>query len=731
MNGVHTGKNLLKLNDGTYTYAAGNLSVVISNGIASIIGTMGASGGRTTRLSNVFLLKAGDYFISPRGSDYSPYVRVFINKASDNTSLGYNSGSKITIAEDVEVYVGFSFAENGVYNVTDFAPMIEVGSSVSSYEPFSAETKKWSFPPFGKNLLNDAGQGTGTIWYYYNDGILLEKDKAYTFSCGNRGSGSISFYGIDHTTQLSYAYIDNSSASVTFTPTEDMRVCPKIYQVGLTPSDVINPQLEQSSTATAYEPYQSMFSGQVNALTGEVESNNKFLVLTSANASLITRTNANKYRVSQAGTGAKISGADYAGVICNVCKPETGTTNDDRCFIRSDGIIQLNFTNSYNSVSEMLADVGDIQLCYEMEDPISIDMDSVDWQSKKGDNNLYCDTGDTTCEYYKDGYGYTSVTVNRTGKNLTSHTTDFTSTANVNVQQLIFGIDLKGGITYTASCKQSVSVSTSDRNTLGVRPQGGTITWENTTSNFNPTNLRHTLTFTPSTSGRYEIIFWANKPTISATYNEWQLEIGSSASAYVPYETPVTKTAKLHKVIYGGEVDVIKGTAKPKNLISPPEYTANTPTLCLDLGEDKTFDSVTLSFLATNTVVNSNVAAIVDYRKNDGTHQYRTLANFKNENGVAFAAQTPNSGRFRNSYISVSGITFRYVYIYYEYNTYSFISTDSMSEWQLELGSSASDYVPHFEPFTFTPISMETVEGTNVLYANEGDSTVTYRRSAE
>ena len=108
----------------------------------------------------------------------------------------------------------------------------------------------------GKNLLDSStGTGTGTIWFYYDNGFLLRKGVTYVFSCGNRGSGSISFYGIDHTTQLAYSYIDNSSASVTFTPTEDMYVCPRVYQVGLTPETVVEPQLEVGSSQTTFEAY--------------------------------------------------------------------------------------------------------------------------------------------------------------------------------------------------------------------------------------------------------------------------------------------------------------------------------------------------------------------------------------------------------------------------------------------------------------------------------------------
>ena len=108
----------------------------------------------------------------------------------------------------------------------------------------------------GKNLLDSStGTGTGTIWFYYDNGFLLRKGVTYVFSCGNRVNGSISFYGIDHTTQLAYSYIDNSSASVTLTPTEDIYVCPRIYQVGLTPETVVEPQLEVGSSQTSFEAY--------------------------------------------------------------------------------------------------------------------------------------------------------------------------------------------------------------------------------------------------------------------------------------------------------------------------------------------------------------------------------------------------------------------------------------------------------------------------------------------
>ena len=55
----------------------------------------------------------------------------------------------------------------------------------------------------------------------------------------------------------------------------------------------------------------------------------------------------------------------------------------------------------------------------------------------------------------------------------------------------------------------------------------------------------------------------------------------------------------------------------------------------------------------------------------------------------------------------------------------------SISNVQLEVSPSASDYTPYFDPFTFPPISMETDEGENTLFATEGDSAITYRKAVD
>lgn len=54
-------------------------------------------------------------------------------------------------------------------------------------------------------------------------------------------------------------------------------------------------------------------------------------------------------------------------------------------------------------------------------------------------------------------------------------------------------------------------------------------------------------------------------PTDLTEYGTLQLEVGSTASTYEPYQTPTTYTASLGRTIYGGEVDIVNGTGTDEN----------------------------------------------------------------------------------------------------------------------------------------------------------------------
>ena len=143
--------------------------------------------------------------------------------------------------------------------------------------------------------------------------------------------------------------------------------------------------------------------------------------------------------------------------------------------------------------------------------------------------------------FYQDLHGYDHPWPAGGGVNKCSYDTDYTPTAGVNNNTInLFSLTLAAG-TYTFSCKQSVNVATSTRNTLVVKVGSNAAQYENSGTNYNPANLRHTITFTVSEESTVVFSIWCHTPSTAAIYNEWQVESGSF-TAYAPYSNvcPIT-----------------------------------------------------------------------------------------------------------------------------------------------------------------------------------------------
>lgn len=128
------GKNLLPLIDGTYNVGSTGVAAVVADGSITIAGATTASGGRTTRLSDYFILPAGTYIVSPLVS--SPYIRGYINKRAGNTAVGYTTGNPFTLTEDTEVYYGVALEAGKNYDATIY-PQVESGSTITDWQPYS------------------------------------------------------------------------------------------------------------------------------------------------------------------------------------------------------------------------------------------------------------------------------------------------------------------------------------------------------------------------------------------------------------------------------------------------------------------------------------------------------------------------------------------------------------------------------------------------------------------
>ena len=70
---------------------------------------------------------------------------------------------------------------------------------------------------------------------------------------------------------------------------------------------------------------------------------------------------------------------------------------------------------------------------------------------------------------------------------------------------------------------------------------------------------------TPSNAEYITVVFGSSTLNVAGTVSNIQLEVGSTAHAYEPYQTPTQYTASLGRTIYGGEVDIVNGVGTDEN----------------------------------------------------------------------------------------------------------------------------------------------------------------------
>ena len=232
------------------------------------------------------------------------------------------------------------------------------------------------------------------------------------------------------------------------------------------------------------------------------------------------------------------------------------------------------------------------------------------------------------------------------GKNLTSYDTAYVAPTDITNTVNLFTMNLTEGVTYTFSCKQSENLESSTRNTIAIKPENGTATYENSDVNYNPANLRHVLTYTATVTGTHVFMYWGHTLSASITLSEWQVEVSNSFTSYAPYSNicpisgctgcTVTNENMLDSsdpdyhadtyaftfpdeagTVYGGTLDVLTGVLTVDRQII-------TVTSCGNVG------SAAGSFY---------ILASVDVKKSPG----RAISNYlKTYNGVGNTANQPD-----------------------------------------------------------------------------------------
>ena len=320
--------------------------------------------------------------------------------------------------------------------------------------------------------------------------------------------------------------------------------------------------------------------------------------------------------------------------------------------------------------------------------------------------------------------GVSSVTETQTGRNLfdknatpfqTSKyivsttpigSNDFTYSGNANYN--VYRIGILPSTTYTMSKIKANAPS------WGLMSSDGLVT--SVTQNNGGTEGTN-VTFTTGANDNYLFV----RVGISGTYkcdDILQLELGSTAHDYEPYQTPTQYTASLGRTIYGGEVDIVNGTAEPMNILNPQifanatAYTVNADGSVTVNGSDGRAWTNCPEFpikAGTYTFSRGNTGSFCDIR-------------FAYEN---YATSHP-LGTARTDYqITVAQDTYFKIKANYS-GTGATITYPETDHFQIEKGSTATAYSPYFTPFTFTGQEVPTRLGYNAFWSDSGDTEVTY-----
>jgi hypothetical protein len=271
-----TGKNLLP-NNATSQTINGITFTVNEDKTIKINGTASA---RTVfyMADNVNkTISAGTYTLSADKSDgvSSVEVRVEVNGRNQYWNSSISPTTK-TISQSGTIKATYIIIENGAQlNNAIYKPQLEAGSSMTSYEPYTnGASPNPSYPQdvhivsgdndvvvCGKNLFDKDSQdilenvrigadggNNADSGYFISEFIKVTPNTKYTKNTTADAYHRFAFY----TDKLTNSFISKSEDNTITTPSNAkyLRICGLITEKG-------SIQLEQGSTATPYEPYQS------------------------------------------------------------------------------------------------------------------------------------------------------------------------------------------------------------------------------------------------------------------------------------------------------------------------------------------------------------------------------------------------------------------------------------------------------------------------------------------
>lgn len=284
-----------------------------------------------------------------------------------------------------------------------------------------------------------------------------------------------------------------------------------------------------------------------------------------------------------------------------------------------------------------------------------------------------------------------------TGKNLLNYgQLSYSFLANANTRTVVGSIDLTAGTTYYFTYDVQTATSTSQRNTPYLEING-TQYYENTSSNYNKTTGRKTWQYVAQTTGTYTFGYWCHTPNVAVSIANFMAST-SSDSTFEPYTagaSPNPSYPQPISTVTGAQTVVVTG----KNLLDtsdPHDKSGSGMTATWNNGvvEVKGTNTATSFPLSDNIALPTQIKAGTEISASFvGASTGNTVFRFYNQATSQYeslSVATPNtSGTYTLTRDADA------VQLYkggVQTNTYKEFS---ISNWQIEYGSTATAYEPY------------------------------------
>lgn len=366
-----------------------------------------------------------------------------IKRVSDNVAMN-NITQPITgrfyttfesLVNPTKLDVMFMSASYGIYTGTMSNVQLEVGSTPTSFAPYSnicpiSGHDEVDVARTGKNLLdtslfNDGSYYTtnadGSIKVLASDSRAWDIDRSITLPAGNytfsRSNTSGNCQVRDLTNNVAVGFMANGTSSTTFTLSSTVQIGVRLGTSAGSYPLTGKYQIELGSTATTYEPYngqtytadlpQTVYGGTVDLATGEIVIDRAMVLiknLTWARNTTSYPTTPYFYTTISNGIGGEakqpllLSSAYRTG--SNLYERADGVITNANYHVAN--TLEINVFDSQHasvSLSNFLAEMGDEQIVYPLATPQTFQLTPQEIQTLLGVNNVWSEDGDVEITY--------------------------------------------------------------------------------------------------------------------------------------------------------------------------------------------------------------------------------------------------------------------------------------------------------------------------------------------